>query len=99
MHFIKRQSDVGVCFAQSLSCTDASHQEKGLQHDCSVMCPSHVDNDRTIAHGISTSGRAVICPIVSSLFRPTARGFFQTSIDVWKWRISLFPVRETVSLP
>ena len=41
---------------------------------CSVVCPSHVDNvdnDGTVACGILTSRCPVVCPVVPSLFRPT----------------------------
>jgi len=37
---------------------------------CPVVRPSHIDNDGTVARGISTSR----CPVVPSLFRPTASG-------------------------
>jgi len=36
---------------------------------CPVVCPSHVDNDRTVAHGVWTYR----CPVVPSLFRPTVQ--------------------------
>jgi len=43
---------------------------------CSVVCPSHVDNDRTVASGVLTSRcPVVVCPVVPSLFRPTAPTF------------------------
>jgi len=38
---------------------------------CAIVCPSHVDNDGTVARGISTYRCPVVCPIVPSLFRPT----------------------------
>jgi len=34
---------------------------------CPVVCPSHVDNDGTVARGVSSYR----CPVVPSLFRPT----------------------------
>jgi len=36
-----------------------------------VVCPSYVDNDGTVARGVSTSRCPIICPVVPSLFRPT----------------------------
>jgi len=42
----------------------------------SVAC---IDNDGTVARGISTSRCPVVCPVVPSLFRPTvARSTRQT---------------------
>jgi len=49
---------------------------------CPVVCPSHVDNDGTVARGVSTSRCPVICPVVplcrhfldqpsNSAFKPT----------------------------
>jgi len=31
---------------------------------CPVVCPSHVDNDGTVARGVSTSRCPVVCPVV-----------------------------------
>ena len=36
---------------------------------CPVVCSSHVDNDGTVAHGVSTSRCPVICPVVPSYRR------------------------------
>ena len=41
---------------------------------CPVVRPSHVDNDGTVARGISTSRCPVVCPVMPSLFRPTELG-------------------------
>jgi len=30
---------------------------------CPIVCPSHIDNDGTVARGISTSRCPVVCPV------------------------------------
>ena len=37
---------------------------------CPVVCPSHVDNDGTVARGVSTSRCPIVYPVVPSLFKP-----------------------------
>ena len=44
---------------------------------CPVVCLSHVDNDGTVARGVSTYRCFVVCPVVPSLFRPTGGGHFR----------------------
>jgi len=36
-----------------------------------VVCPSHIDNDGTVAYGVLTARCPIVCPVVPSLFRPT----------------------------
>ena len=51
-----------------------SHHLNNATGQCPVVCPSHVDNNWTVARGISTSKCPVICPVVPSLFRQTVLG-------------------------
>jgi len=55
------------------------------QNNCAR--PSHIDNDGTVARGVSTFRCPVICPVIPSLFRPTgmwnmyqATGNYQTGV-------------------
>jgi len=48
-----------------------SRRLNNATRQCPVVCPSHVDNDRTVARGISTSRCPVVCPVVLSVFRAT----------------------------
>jgi len=46
-----------------------SRRLKNATGQCPVVCPSRIDNDGTVARGLTTC--PVVCPVVPSLFRPT----------------------------
>jgi len=58
---------------------------------CPVVCPSHVDNDGTVARGVWTYRCPVVCPVVPSLFRPTGRCAF-----VFLYKVALSTEEEGV---
>ena len=68
---------------------------------CPVVCPSHVDNDGTVARGVSTSRCPIVCPVVPSCrrFLDQTQSNNDETIKLAFSRISPQHVRNTVYIP